>query len=260
MPPLLVAQQLTKHHAAPDGRSSTALDRVTLAAEPGELVTVVGPSGSGKSTLLQCLSGLDAPTSGRVTVAGVDLASLAGDALAAFRRAHLGVVFQSYNLIPSLTAAEAVALPLRLARRRGDRSRRGDRDARARVRAALDAVGLADLADRRPSQLSGGQQQRVAIARTLVTEPDVVFADEPTGALDTESGRAVLELLRGAAAGDRSVVMVTHDLEAAALGDRVLVLRDGRLHRELRGATPAGVLAAVADAADDAAAVEQGDR
>jgi putative ABC transport system ATP-binding protein len=265
MPPLLVADQLTKHHPAADGRSTTALHDVSLAVEPGELVTVVGPSGSGKSTLLQCLAGLDSPTGGRVVLAGVDLASLRGDALAAFRREHLGVVFQSYNLIPSLTAAEAVALPLRLARRRGGaRDRRGrDRGDRARVRAALDAVGLSDLADRRPSQLSGGQQQRVAIARTLVTEPDVVFADEPTGALDTESGRAVLELLRGAAAGDRSVVMVTHDLEAAALGDRVLVLRDGRLHRELRGATPAGVLAAVADAVaddDDAAAVEQGDR
>ena len=262
MPPLLVADQLTKLHPTADGRSTTALHDVSLAVEPGELVTVVGPSGSGKSTLLQCLAGLDSPTGGRVVLAGVDLASLRGDALAAFRREHLGVVFQSYNLIPSLTAAEAVALPLRLARRRGGARDRGDR---ARVRAALDAVGLSDLADRRPSQLSGGQQQRVAIARTLVTEPDVVFADEPTGALDTESGRAVLELLRGAAAGDRSVVMVTHDLEAAALGDRVLVLRDGRLHRELRGVTPAGVLAAVADAADDAAVdaavdVEQGHR
>jgi len=250
-PPLLVADQLTKHHVAPDGGSTTALDRVSLAVEPGELVTVVGPSGSGKSTLLQCLSGLDAPTSGRVALAGVDLASLRGDALADFRREHLGFVFQSYNLIPSLTAAEAVALPLRLGRRRRDRSRRGDRDAAARVRAALDAVGLADVAARRPGQLSGGQQQRVAIARTLVTEPDVVFADEPTGALDTESGRAVLELLRGAASGHRSVVMVTHDLEAAALGDRVLVLRDGRLHQELRRPAPADVLAAVAAARTD---------
>lgn len=219
------------------GREITVLDDVTLTIARGEFVTIVGPSGSGKSTLLQCLSGLDEPTSGTVRIDGTDLSSLRGDALAAFRRDRLGFVFQSYNLIPALTAFENVALPLRLA------TGGVDRDA---VRRALDAVGVADVASRRPGQLSGGQQQRVAIARTIVTEPDVVFADEPTGALDSDSGARVLDLLRTTAGGGRSVVMVTHDLEAAARGDRVLVLRDGRLHRELTSPTVSDVLRAVA--------------
>ncbi|WXF92931.1 ABC transporter ATP-binding protein [Curtobacterium flaccumfaciens pv. flaccumfaciens] len=197
---------------------------------------MVGPSGSGKSTLLQCLSGLDSPSSGSVHIDGTDLATLRGDALARFRRDHIGFVFQSYNLIAALTAFDNVALPLRLASGSLDRSA---------VHDALAAVGLSHVARQRPGQLSGGQQQRVAIARTIVTAPDVVFADEPTGALDSESGARVLALLQGAATGSRSVVMVTHDLEAAARGHRVLVLRDGRLHRELVAPTAADVLQAV---------------
>lgn len=236
MTPLIETSALVRRFPGSGGRDVTVLDDVTLTIARGEFVTIVGPSGSGKSTLLQCLSGLDAPSSGTVRVDGTDLATLRGDALAAFRRAHLGFVFQSYNLIPALTASENVALPLRLTTGRVDRTV---------VRNALEAVGLTAVARHRPGQLSGGQQQRVAIARTMVSEPDVVFADEPTGALDSESGARVLELLRGSASGRRSVVMVTHDLEAAALGDRVLVLRDGRLHRELVAPSVADVLTAV---------------
>jgi len=236
MTSLISAVGLTRSFRGPGGRATTVLDDITVSVPRGEFVTIVGPSGSGKSTLLQCLSGLDSPSSGSVHIDGTDLATLRGDALARFRRDHLGFVFQSYNLIPALTAFDNVALPLRLASGSLDRSA---------VHDALAAVGLSDVARQRPGQLSGGQQQRVAIARTIVTAPDVVFADEPTGALDSESGARVLALLQGAATGSRSVVMVTHDLEAAARGDRVLVLRDGRLHRELVAPTAADVLQAV---------------
>ncbi|MBT1606409.1 ABC transporter ATP-binding protein [Curtobacterium flaccumfaciens pv. betae] len=233
---LISAVGLSRSFRGPGEREAIVLDDITVSVPRGEFVTIVGPSGSGKSTLLQCLSGLDSPSSGSVRIDGTDLATLRGDALARFRRDHLGFVFQSYNLIPALTAFDNVALPLRLASGSLDRSA---------VHDALAAVGLSDVARQRPGQLSGGQQQRVAIARTIVTAPDVVFADEPTGALDSESGARVLALLQGAATGSRSVVMVTHDLEAAARGDRVLVLRDGRLHRELVAPTAADVLQAV---------------
>ncbi|OIH99143.1 MULTISPECIES: ABC transporter ATP-binding protein [Curtobacterium] len=233
---LISAVGLSRSFRGPGEREAIVLDDITVSVPRGEFVTIVGPSGSGKSTLLQCLSGLDSPSSGSVHIDGTDLATLRGDALARFRRDHLGFVFQSYNLIPALTAFDNVALPLRLASGSLDRSA---------VQDALAAVGLSDVARQRPGQLSGGQQQRVAIARTIVTAPDVVFADEPTGALDSESGARVLALLQGAATGSRSVVMVTHDLEAAARGDRVLVLRDGRLHRELVAPTAADVLQAV---------------
>ena len=236
MTSLISAVGLSRSFRGPGEREAIVLDDVTVSVPRGEFVTIVGPSGSGKSTLLQCLSGLDSPSSGSVHIDGTDLATLRGDALARFRRDHLGFVFQSYNLIPALTAFDNVALPLRLASGSLDRSA---------VHDALAAVGLSDVARQRPGQLSGGQQQRVAIARTIVTAPDVVFADEPTGALDSESGARVLALLQGAATGSRSVVMVTHDLEAAARGDRVLVLRDGRLHRELVAPTAADVLQAV---------------
>lgn len=236
MTSLISAAGLSRAFRSPGRPDATVLDDITVHVPRGEFVTIVGPSGSGKSTLLQCLSGLDSPTSGSVHIDGTDLSTLRGDALARFRRDHLGFVFQSYNLIPALTAFDNVALPLRLASGSVDR---------AAVRDALSAVGLSDVARQRPGQLSGGQQQRVAIARTIVTAPDVVFADEPTGALDSESGAMVLDLLQGAATGSRSVVMVTHDLTAAARGDRVLVLRDGRLHRELVSPTVDDVLQAV---------------
>ena len=239
--PTLLARDVTKSFPERDGAGTTPVLRgVSLAVQPGELVSVVGPSGSGKSTLLHCLSGLETPTSGAVEIVGIPLTGISGTALARLRREHVGFVFQSYNLISSLTAWDNVALPARLARRRV-RTEEVDR--------ALAHVGLSERARYKPAALSGGQQQRVAIARALAVERDVVFADEPTGALDTTAGAQVLALLRQAASGRRSVVMVTHDLEAAALADRVLVLRDGTIHDELLGASATQVLDAVTRAA-----------
>ncbi|WP_424935554.1 MULTISPECIES: ABC transporter ATP-binding protein [Bacteria] len=212
---------------------------ITFTVQPGEMVSIVGPSGSGKSTLLSCLSGLERYDSGIVRLAGKELGALNHASLAAVRRKHIGFIFQSYNLVPSLTARENIALPARLARRRTDR---------ADIDRALRDVGLADRGGHRPGQLSGGQQQRVAVARVLVMRPDIVFADEPTGSLDTATGADVLRLLRAAAGGDRAVIMVTHDIEAAALADRVLVLRDGVIHTELRHPAPEQILEAIANA------------
>lgn len=209
---------------------------ISLEVRPGEMLSVVGPSGSGKSTLLYCLSGLEPHDSGTVRLAGRDLSALRRGALAGLRRRHVGFVFQSFNLIPSLSARENIALPARLARQRVQR---------ADVDRALADVGLTDRGGHRPGQLSGGQQQRVAIARVLALRPDIVFADEPTGSLDTSTGADVLRLLRASAGEGRSVVMVTHDLEAAALADRVLVLRDGTIHDELRRPTAGQVFASV---------------
>ncbi|MFF4980583.1 ABC transporter ATP-binding protein [Streptomyces sp. NPDC001046] len=206
----------------------TALGGVSLAFPAGSFTAVMGPSGSGKSTLLQCAAGLDRPTSGSVTVGGTELTGLSERRLTLLRRERVGFVFQAFNLLPSLTAEQNVALPLRLA---------GRRVGRDRVREALRQVGLADRAGHRPAQLSGGQQQRVALARALTTRPDVLFADEPTGALDTRTGREVLALLRALA--DRegmTIVMVTHDPVAAASADRVVVLVDGRVSEDLTGA------------------------
>ena len=236
--PLIHAENLLKTFPAPRPRDPrvSVLRGISLDVRRGEMVSIVGPSGSGKSTLLFCLSGLEPYDSGSVRIAGHELAALSRGRLAALRRANVGFVFQSYNLIPSLTARENVALPARLARRRVDR---------ASVDRALAEVGLDDRGGHRPGQLSGGQQQRVAIARVLALRPDLVFADEPTGSLDTATGSEVLRLLRASARDGRSVVVVTHDLEAAALADRVLVLRDGSIHRELRHPAPEQVLEAI---------------
>ena len=193
----------------------------------------MGPSGSGKSTLLQSAAGLDRPTSGRVRLGEHELGELDEKALARLRREHIGFVFQSFNLLGALTAEQNVALPARLAGRRLPRSV---------VRDALERVGLGERGRHRPAQLSGGQQQRVAIARALVGKPDVVFADEPTGALDTRSGRAVLALLRATVdEGGRTLVMVTHDPSAAAWADRVVFMADGRLAGELPAPTAEAV-------------------
>ncbi|MFD3444548.1 ABC transporter ATP-binding protein [Microbacteriaceae bacterium 4G12] len=237
--PLLRARSITKAFPDPGGGAVEVLRGISLVVEPGEFLAIVGPSGSGKSTLLYALSGLEAVDAGSVEIVGQTLGALKPSALARLRRDHLGFVFQSYNLIPSLTARENVALPARLAKRVLDA------DA---VDAALASVGMSDRSTFRPRALSGGQQQRVAIARVLAARPDIVFADEPTGALDESSGRAVLALLRAAATAERSVVMVTHDLEAAAAADRVLVLRNGAIHRELDRPTPQDVLDAVTEA------------
>jgi putative ABC transport system ATP-binding protein len=213
----------------------TALDRIELSLAFGTFTAVMGPSGSGKSTLLRCLAGLEPADGGRVVIDGVGLGPLRDNALTRLRRDRIGFVFQSFNLLPALTAAQNVALPLRLAGRRPDQ---------ARVGQALAEVGLGQRAGHRPAELSGGQQQRVAIARALVTGPSVVFADEPTGALDSTSGREVLRLLRKVADDERrTVVMVTHDPVSAAWADRVLFLADGRLAGELANPTAEQVAA-----------------
>ncbi len=197
-----------------------ALDRVSLCVAPGEMVSVMGSSGSGKSTLLTLAGGLDVPTSGRVSVEGVDLATLDPRGLARLRRRQVGYVFQDLNLLPALTAAENVSLPLEL-----DGARLGA--ARDQALAALADVGLAELAERFPDDLSGGEQQRVAIARAMVGNRSLLLADEPTGALDTLTGESVLRLLRRHCESGGSVVLVTHEAGHAAWADRVVFLRDG---------------------------------
>jgi putative ABC transport system ATP-binding protein len=220
------------------GGKVTALAGVSLGFAAGSFTAVMGPSGSGKSTLLQCAAGLDRPTAGQVLLAGQDLGSLSETQLTRLRRDRIGFVFQTFNLVPSLTAALNVELPLRLA---------GRRPSRREVRAALDAVGLADRARHRPAELSGGQQQRVAIARALVTQPELIFADEPTGMLDSASGRAVLGLLRQLAdTRQQTVIMVTHDPAAASYADRVVFLADGRTRGELLHPVPQTVAARLA--------------
>ncbi|WP_235735277.1 ABC transporter ATP-binding protein [Nocardioides alcanivorans] len=212
-----------------------ALRGVTHTFAAHSFTAIMGPSGSGKSTLLQCAAGLDVPTSGRVRVGGVDLGGLSEVQLTELRRDTMGFVFQAYNLLPALSAHDNVALPLRLA---------GNTVSRSMVRHALDRVGLASQYHRRPSELSGGQQQRVSIARALVARPDVVFADEPTGALDRSTGRQVLELMRSTVDNDGlTVVMVTHDPVAAAYADSVLFLEDGLIVGNLIGADAAQIAA-----------------
>ena len=197
-----------------------ALRGVSLCVEPGELVAVMGPSGSGKSTLLTIAGGLDAPTSGRVVVEGTDLATLSRKQLAAVRRRAVGYVFQDLNLIPALTAAENVALPREL-------DGVPTRQARRQAIKALAEMGIAELADRFPDDMSGGQQQRVAIARALVGDRRLVLADEPTGALDSQTGEAVLRLLRARCDAGAAGVLVTHEARHAGWADRVVFLRDG---------------------------------
>ncbi|MFT3872868.1 MAG: ABC transporter ATP-binding protein [Nocardioides sp.] len=197
-----------------------ALREVSLAAMPGELVAVMGPSGSGKSTLLTLAGGLDTPTAGAVLVEGENLATMGIKERARLRRAFIGYVFQDFNLIPALTAAENVALP-------GELDGRRPRAARTAALSALEEVGIADLADRFPDQMSGGQQQRVAIARAVVGERRLILADEPTGALDTQTGEDILRLLRSRCDQGAAGVMVTHEARHAAWADRVVFLRDG---------------------------------
>jgi len=211
-----------------------ALRSVSFAAHAGELVAVMGPSGSGKSTLLTLAGGLDAPTSGTVSVEGVDLATLGVPGRARMRRTSVGYVFQDFNLIPALTAAENVALPLELD---GVRSR----TARAAALAALAEVGIEDVGDRFPDHMSGGQQQRVAIARAVVGERRLILADEPTGALDSGTGEDILRLLRARCDAGAAGVLVTHEARHAAWADRVVFLRDGVVVDET-GADPADVL------------------
>jgi ABC-type lipoprotein export system ATPase subunit len=187
----------------------------------GELVALVGPSGSGKSTLLHLLGGLDRPDEGTIEVAGRRLERLGERGLTELRRRHVGFVFQFFHLIPELTGEENVLLPARLRVNGGG--------APGRARRLIEELGLREAAARRPAQLSGGEQQRLSIARALVNDPELLLADEPTGNLDADSGHRVLQMLRGLASGGRAVLLVTHDLEAASLADRVLRLEAGRL-------------------------------
>ena len=223
----LTLESVSRRHGRPGGRETLALSAVSCAFPVGSFTAVVGPSGSGKSTFLQCAAGLDRPTSGTVRVGGTDLGKLSEAALTRLRRDRIGFVFQSHalNLVPSLSIEENVVLPLVLAGA-------GPRDERilARGRELLARVGLAGHGGRGPATLSGGQQQRVAVARALVTQPDVIFADEPTASLDPESAERVLGLLRDAVRFDgRTVVMVTHDPAAARLADTVLTMDGGQL-------------------------------
>jgi putative ABC transport system ATP-binding protein len=210
------------------GEGDTAVDAlrsVSLDIERGRLTAVMGPSGSGKSTLMHILAGLDKPTSGEVSVAGVDVAGLDDTALTKLRRDHIGFIFQFFNLLPMLTAAENIALPLKLA---------GGSPDPAWLRELIDKVGLGARLGHRPSELSGGQQQRVAVARALVSRPSVMFADEPTGNLDSTTGGEILTLLRDSVDSlGQTTVMVTHDAHAAAIADRILFLADGEIVRDL---------------------------
>ena len=203
------------------GRHVDVLTAVTLDVPPGQFLAVAGPSGSGKSTLLGLIAGLDQPTTGSIRVAGVEITRLSEDALARFRLNTLGYVFQAYHLIPTLTALENVAVPLELAR---------DPDALPRATALLAEVGLADRAHHYPVQLSGGEQQRVAVARAMARRPALLLADEPTGNLDSGTGKQIIELLVGLRDTLAStLVLVTHDAALAARADRVVTLRDGRV-------------------------------
>ncbi len=225
VPPLIELRQVSK--AYPQGsRRIAALERVDLDIDRGAMISVMGPSGSGKSTLLNVLAGIDSPDSGEVLFDGRPMHTLPDDELTLLRRHSIGLVFQFFNLFPTLSAAENVALPLRLARRPAP-------EIGERVRELLQLVGLGERASHTPDQLSGGEMQRVAIARALALAPRIVLADEPTGNLDSQTGHEILTLLRSTV--DRlgtTIVMVTHDPGAARVGDRVVHLRDGRIERD----------------------------
>ena len=211
-----------------------ALDGITLEIPAGEFTAIMGASGSGKSTLLHCLAGLDNLTSGQILIGETDLASLDDAALTRLRRDRVGFIFQAYNLIPTLTAGENISLPLSIANRKPDD---------AWFQAVVETLNLSDRLTHRPSQLSGGQQQRVAAARALITRPDLVFADEPSGNLDSRSGHQLLEFLRRAVDEfGQTIVMVTHDANAAAFADRVVFLADGRVVDELLSPTADRIL------------------
>ena len=211
-----------------------ALDHLSIEIPRGEFTAIMGPSGSGKSTLMHCLAGLDTVTSGSVDIGGVELAGLSDKKMTALRRDRIGFVFQSFNLVPTLTALENITLPLDIAGRAPDP---------AHLERVISRLGLGDRLAHRPGELSGGQQQRVACARALATQPDIVFADEPTGNLDSRSSSEVLSILRSSVDDlGQTVVIVTHDPKAASYADRVVFLADGRIVDELRDPTAETVL------------------
>jgi putative ABC transport system ATP-binding protein len=237
-PPVIVGSNLTRRYGAGD-TAVEALRGVSLEIPRGELTAVMGPSGSGKSTLMHILAGLDRPTSGSVAIEGTDITRLGDNGLTRLRRRHIGFVFQFFNLLPMLTAEENVALPLSLA---GTKPQDGWFDE------VIASVGLSDRRRHRPSELSGGQQQRVAIARAMVSRPSVMFADEPTGNLDSKTGEEILHLLRRSVDDyGQTTVMVTHEARAATIADRIFFLADGRIARSLGRSTQAEVLAVLED-------------
>jgi putative ABC transport system ATP-binding protein len=235
---VVTAHEITRRY----GEGDTAVDAlcgVSLDVEREKLTAVMGPSGSGKSTLMPILAALDRPTSGYVTIAGTRLGQLSDNEITKLRRRHIGFIFQFFNLLPMLTADENIQLPLSLAGEKPDRDFYND---------LVKRVGLADRLSHRPSELSGGQQQRVAIARALVSRPTVVFADEPTGNLDSKTGGEILELLHDSVDDyGQTMVMVTHEARAASSADRVLFLADGRIVKDLGGAGEEQILETIRD-------------
>jgi putative ABC transport system ATP-binding protein len=235
---VVAAQEVSRRF----GEGDTAVDAlrdVSLQVDRAKLTTVMGPSGSGKSTLMHILAGLDRPTAGSVTIDGTEITSLGDTELTRLRRSHIGFIFQFFNLLPMLTAEENVTLPLTIA---------GEKVDREWLEELLGTVGLRDRRAHRPAELSGGQQQRVAIARALVSKPTVVFADEPTGNLDSKTGGEILELLRQAVeTTGQTTVMVTHDPRSASIADRILFLADGNIVRELPRSEPHAVIQAMED-------------
>ena len=231
--PAVAAEDVTRRY----GEGETAVDAlrgVSLEVRRGELTAVMGPSGSGKSSLMHILAGLDQPTSGTVEIAGTNIGSLSDNELTKLRRRHIGFVFQFFNLLPMLTAKENILLPLELAGGKLDRDW---------VNGVIEKVGLADRVSHRPSELSGGQQQRVAIARALISRPTVMFADEPTGNLDSATSAEILALLNDSVKTyGQTTIMVTHDANVASIADRILFLADGCIVRELKGAAAHDVL------------------
>ena len=222
---LVTARDVTRRYGDDGDLCVNALRGVSLDVESGKLTAVMGPSGSGKSTLMHILAGLDRPSEGQVTVAGTDITGLGDSELTRLRREHIGFIFQFFNLLPMLTAEENVVLPLKLAGEKPDREWVGE---------LTTKVGLSERLTHRPSELSGGQQQRVAIARALVSKPTVMFADEPTGNLDSKTGGEILELLRDSVTAlGQTTVMVTHDAHAAEIADRVLFLADGLIVKDI---------------------------
>jgi putative ABC transport system ATP-binding protein len=234
--PVVSAKDITRRY----GQGDTAVDAlrgVSLDVVRGKLTAVMGPSGSGKSTLMHILAGLDMPTSGTVSIDGTELTTLGDTDLTKLRRKHIGFVFQFFNLLPMLSAEENVKLPLTIA---------GTKPDKAWFEDLLGNVGLKDRRSHRPSELSGGQQQRVAIARALVSQPTVVFADEPTGNLDSATSGEILDLMRNSVDElGQTTVMVTHDPRAAAIADRILFLADGLVVKDMTGSTASEVIAAM---------------
>ena len=234
--PVVAAKEVTRRYGEGD-MAVDALRGISLEVEGGKLTAVMGPSGSGKSTLMHILAGLDTPTSGDVSIAGTSIGTLNDTQLTKLRREHIGFVFQFFNLLPMLNAEENVSLPLAIAGETPDKQWFED---------LLRKMGLADRRSHRPSELSGGQQQRVAIARALVSRPTVVFADEPTGNLDSKTSGEILELMRDSVDSlGQTTVMVTHDSRAAAIADRILFLADGLIVRDVAGAKAGDVIAAM---------------